>query len=186
MMRHQRLVLKLILIIGAKKNMLKNFLRIIVVLIVIVALGTADKVSAQASYVLIQSDEASNFYIDTSRMQLFSKSKFRDGWVKKVFIDNGKERSSELDKKSKTKRDKKAKPKENKNLSYQLVHVQFDPASFKYKVLEIYSFEESGQMIATDVQQAAWMNICPGSIEEKMLTTMNQYIEQNIDMIVIR
>jgi hypothetical protein len=168
--------------------MIKKIMRMIAVFILLVVLGTADIVNAQASYVLIQSDEASNFYIDISRMQLFSKSKFRDGWVKKVFVDNGKERSSELekDKKSKTKRDKKAKTKENKNLSFELIHEQFDPVSFKYKVLERYFFDDSGQVIATDVQQASWINICPGSIEEKMLTTMNQYIEKGIDLIIIR
>ncbi|MBP2650924.1 MAG: hypothetical protein H6Q74_1749 [Firmicutes bacterium] len=164
--------------------MVVKFIRISIVAILLATFGATASVNAQENFKLIHSDDVSSFYIDTTRMQFFSKSKICDIWVKKVFIDNGKEKSSELNKSKK--RDKKARTKGNKNLSYVLIHEQFDAANFKYKIVEVASFDDGGRMVSQDTTQASWSDICPGSIEDKSLSMVDSYIESSIDQVIVR
>ncbi|MBP2645058.1 MAG: hypothetical protein H6Q75_498 [Firmicutes bacterium] len=170
--------------------MVQKLKKLSLVLAAFVVLGAAvpAPVGAQQGFVLIQSDDVSDFYIDTNRMQYFSKSKFRDVWIKKVFVDNGKEKSNVLEKGKVTKKksDRKAKTKENKNFAFMLFHEQFDPNGFRYQILEVSSFDDAGRMVSNNTEQSPWREISPGSIEEKVLAATDTFIDGRIDQVIVR
>jgi len=69
---------------------------------------------------------------------------------------------------------------------YQLIHQQFDPINFKYKVVEVYSYNVNSQLLPSKTIQSSWTTIPVGSIEEKVLACINDYIQSSVDKVIFK
>jgi len=173
-----------------------------------------ENVSAQERLVLLQSalmkDEqrSINYYLDVETIKAFANSKFQEAWLKKTFSDKKiglknvlgeterKGSETTLDTREDTIKDKK---KDKNKIAYQFIHMQFDPVTSKYKVLEVYSFNEWDQPITelakphkrqrkpkendTATKPVDWTNICPSTIEDVANRAISDYIEKNHDRV---
>jgi len=136
------------------------------------------------NFILFHSNMMASYYLDTARIILFSKSKLRDGWVKTAFVEaNGSSRA--IEKTRTSKKLNKEEIKENKDVAYLLAHEQLDPINFKFKVLEIDSYNQMGMMVARNIKDTPWMDILPDSMEEKMLKSINEFINNQTDKVII-
>ena len=69
--------------------------------------------------------------------------------------------------------------------SYQLIHQQFDPINFKYKTLEVYSYDATSQLL-TITTNPKWVTIPVDSIEDRTLTCINDYLENSFAKVILR
>jgi len=69
--------------------------------------------------------------------------------------------------------------------SYQLIHQQFDPVNFKYKTLEVYSYDATSQLL-TITTNPKWVTIPVDSIEDRTLTCINDYLENSFAKVILR
>ena len=173
-----------------------------------------ENVSAQERLVLLQStlmkdeQKSINYYLDVETIKVFANSKFQEAWLKKTFSDKkidlknvlGETEQKGLETTLETRKDTIKDKNKNKNkIVYQFIHMQFDPVTSKYKVLEVHSFNEWGQTITAmpklkknqrktkdddaTTKPVDWTNICPSTIEEVASRAIYDYIEKNHDRV---
>lgn len=154
----------------------------------------------QNFFLPIPANNFPQYYLDTSRIIKYVNSRLLDCWVKKVMTEQDRTIEIQQKKQQKPSIEDKEKAKLNKNLSkqdkkkaeldkitfYQLIHQQFDPINFKYKVLEIYSYNANSQLLSSTTNQFSWVTIPVDSIEDKTLTSINVYIQNGVDKVVFK
>lgn len=147
-------------------------------------------VYAQSSFIPITSSQSVVLYLDNTRITKYVTSRLIDGWVKKIMTEQDKknmiEQAKKLQKKRKASKAEKEKAELLKKTSYQLLHEQFDPINFKYKVLEVYSYDAKGQLLANNLGQPYWLTIPVDSMEEKTMISMNDYIQNHVDQVLMK
>lgn len=147
-------------------------------------------VYAQSSFIPITTSQSAILYLDNTRITKYVTSRLLDGWVKRIMTEQDKknmmEEAKALQKKRKASKAEKEKAELLKKNSYQLLHQQFDPINFKYKVLEVYSYDDKGQLLANNIGQPYWLTIPVDSIEEKTMISMNDYIQNHVDQVLMK
>jgi hypothetical protein len=162
----------------------------IVVITQCLLIGIMAPVSAQSSFTQITSSQSAVLYLDDGRITKYVNSRLIDGWVKKIMTEQDKKNLEKQAKTLKKKRNVSKVEKEKaellKKASYQLMHQQFDPINFKYKVLEVYSYDAKGQLLVSNTNQPYWLTIPVDSIEEKTMIVMNEYIQNHVDKVMMK
>lgn len=155
-------------------------------LLMLVVMGMATHVYAQERFMLVQATSLSVCTLDTSRIVQYANSKLLDSWMKDQLTERGRVAAKESAKHAKFK--DRSETERRLKTSYQLLHLQFDPITFKYKVLEIESYDEGGQLLASDTALSAsgWVPIPADSPEERMLTCISNFMQANADKVNIR
>jgi hypothetical protein len=145
-------------------------------------IGIMAPIYAQSSFTQITSNQSAVLYLDNTRIIKYVNSRLLDGWVKKIMTEQDKD----LKKKRKLSKAEKEQAALLKQTSYQLIHQQYDPINFKYKVLEVYSYGPKGQLLSSNTSQPYWLTIPVDSIEEKTMISMNDYIQNNVDKVMMK
>jgi hypothetical protein len=160
----------------------------IMLITIFLLMGIMTPVNAQRSFTVISSKDPSTFYLENTRITKYVKSGILDGWVKKVITE--KERTLKKNNAKKLSKQEKAKEKEINELlkktSYQLMHLQFDAINFRYKVLESYSYNKESQLLSSETSLSDWVLIPIDSVEEQIMNTMTEYIQNNIDQVMMK
>jgi hypothetical protein len=160
----------------------------IMLITIFLLMGIMTPVNAQRSFTVISSKDPSTFYLENTRITKYVKSGILDGWVKKVITE--KERMLKKNNAKKMSKQEKAKEKEVNELlkktSYQLMHLQFDAINFRYKVLESYSYDKESQLLSSETSLSDWVLIPIDSVEEQIMNTMAEYIQNNIDQVMMK
>jgi hypothetical protein len=155
----------------------------LVMIVQCLLIGIMSPIYAQSSFIQITSNQPAVLYLDNTRITKYVNSRLLDGWVKKIMTAQDKALIKKNKTSSKAEKDQAALLAKT---SYQLIHQQFDPINFKYKVLEIYSYDGKGQFLFSSTGQSYWLTIPADSIEEKTMMGINDYIQNNIDKVIMK
>lgn len=152
----------------------------VILIIQFLLIGIMSPSYAQSGYTQITSNEAT-ILLDNERIIKYVKSGLLDCWIKKLITEQDKS----LKNKTQAERNE-AKLLKKAKTSYQLMHQQFDPVNFRYKVLEVYSYEAKSNKLRLSNTSAYWVGIPIDSIEEKTMMSVNDYILKNPDKIIMK
>lgn len=153
-----------------------------IIIVQCLLMGIMSPSYAQSGFTKITSNESVILYFDNTRIVKYVNSRLQEGWVKKVFT----EQDRVVKKKRKASKAEKEQAALLKKTSYQLIHQQFDPRNFKYKILEVYSYDAKGKLLASNANQSSWLTIPVDSIEEKTMLSMSDYIQNNVDKVMMK
>lgn len=164
----------------------------VMLIILLLMMGFVIPAKAQANLTAAVNDKnPAPVYPDPARITKYVKSGIIDGWVKKVITEHDKamqEKNREQTKK-KSKQER-ARQKVEADLynktAYQWLHLQFDPANFRYKVLEVCSYGKEEQLLSSAAGATDWRSIPAGSSEEKILKSMTEYIDKSIEKVIMK
>jgi len=152
------------------------------------------------NFLLISSNIFSSYYLDNSRIVKYANSRLLDAWVKRVNSEKGKgmeiqltknasklnNKNPEMPRRRENSKETKAKLELIKKTSYQLIHQQFDPINFKYKTLEVYSYGVNSQLLSSSKNPLPWATIPVESVEDKTLTCINDYMQNNLEKVTFK
>ena len=164
----------------------------VMLIILLFMLGFVIPAKAQTSLTVAVNDKnPAPVHPDPARITKYVKSGIIDGWVKKVITEHDKAMQEKSRKQNKKKsKQERARQKAESELynktAYQWLHLQFDPANFRYKVLEVYSYGKEEQLLSSAAGATDWRSIPADSTEEIIFKSMTDYINNQVEKVIMK